>query len=177
MYFKSIISSVALFFLAASSANAAPRESQGPHQILARSPHLSLRQATGDYGACTSICEPLEDKLVACGISNSCSYKQATDASLKAEMEQVWDEYIDACKDAGYPITGNTSITGSTQSNASPSSSSAAAAAAASASATASTGSTSSTATSSNGAIGLSSSFVSSVAIPVAALAVSALLL
>ncbi|KIO16534.1 hypothetical protein M407DRAFT_33823, partial [Tulasnella calospora MUT 4182] len=63
MYSKSFLSTVALFFLAALSANAAPKEPQGPHQILARSPHLSLRQADGAYGVCTSICQPLEAKL------------------------------------------------------------------------------------------------------------------
>ncbi|KAG8889668.1 hypothetical protein FRC00_014444, partial [Tulasnella sp. 408] len=54
MYFKSILPTFALFFLTASSADAAPREPQAPNQILARSPHLLIRQATGYIDGCNS---------------------------------------------------------------------------------------------------------------------------
>ncbi|KAG8912475.1 hypothetical protein FRC00_004429, partial [Tulasnella sp. 408] len=96
-----------------------------------------------------------------------CAYKELDIQSLKADIEKSWNDYVAACTAAGYPVVGNTSINGSVQSDTSPSSTPAAAAPASS---TASTPA-SSTQTLANGAIDLSSSFVSSVAIPIGALA------
>ncbi|KAG8975244.1 hypothetical protein FRC05_006187 [Tulasnella sp. 425] len=96
-----------------------------------------------------------------------CSYKHTTSASTKAELLQDYNEYVDACKDYGYPIQGDTSIDGAPIVQGSSSSSATAAA----------SSSTASTKSASNGANVLSSGLVSGVALPLAAIAVSALVL
>ncbi|KIO21607.1 hypothetical protein M407DRAFT_28816 [Tulasnella calospora MUT 4182] len=171
MHFKSILPSATLFFIAVSSANASPESSEGSNQAVTRSTHLSLRQLTGEYGSCVDICETVQSKLVTCGARDSCScgtsvtvplhdcvtcvYAQSTDASLRTEQVDVYNKFLDDCKAAGYPVTGDTTFPEAASLSS----------VASSASATAS--STSATKSASNGAIGTSSRSATGLAFPV----------
>ncbi|KAG8950326.1 hypothetical protein FRC04_007768 [Tulasnella sp. 424] len=115
---------------------------------------------------------------------NKCSYAAKTDEVARAKQLKAWNWYLEDCKEAGYPVQGDTVIavqgaaivTESSSSAASTSKSATSVTASASATATA-TATSNSMKSSSNGAIGLSSGSVSSLALPVALIAAYGLLL
>ncbi|KAG9038860.1 hypothetical protein FS837_001163 [Tulasnella sp. UAMH 9824] len=103
---------------------------------------LATRQASSD---CYAACQPATEKLSKCGtgsgeISCLCSPDIAPDytachkcgydnapADMKSTLEQRLQEYIQACKDAGMPVsvtsfTGSSSSSSSTGSNSNPNS-------------------------------------------------------
>ncbi|KIO21610.1 hypothetical protein M407DRAFT_28819 [Tulasnella calospora MUT 4182] len=124
MHFTSFIPAAALFLLSYTSAvNAAHDDA---HQLVARSSTLVMRQVSGDLGTCESKCTPVESKLTSCGADAKClcssamsvpfhdcaecAYGLVTDASTKSQLISAYNQYVDACKQAGSPVSGDTTL-------------------------------------------------------------------
>ncbi|KIO21609.1 hypothetical protein M407DRAFT_28818 [Tulasnella calospora MUT 4182] len=180
MHLRLFVPAVALFLVSSTSAiNAAQEEALNSHQIVARSSSLLMRQAMSDLGACQSKCAPVKTMTFDCGPDIACLcasslsvpfhdcaecvYSLVTDTAVKTQLIDSYNNYVEACKESKYPITGDTTIgdsPSSSSSSPSPSSSS-----------------SSSGLSKGNSAVSLSSGLAVTLGLPAAAIVASALFL
>ncbi|KAG9006074.1 hypothetical protein FRB90_010079 [Tulasnella sp. 427] len=134
MHFTSFISAIALFIASTTATNVAQDDVLAAHQLVSRSSSLISRQLTNvNFGSCESQCSPINGQVLNCGADLSClcgtslsapfhdcvqcAYNAISDSSVKSQLTSSYNQYLEACKQSGSPVKGDTSIGASSSSS------------------------------------------------------------